>query len=439
MGSSLFIVASLIVLVVVHELGHFLAARAVGVRATKFYVFFPPAIWKRTIRGVEYGVGAIPAGGFVKLPGMFEPQAREVAQRVRWELDAIGDFRGSDAELTVDAALRQIDAATSPDELVDPLEDIHAAIVSRRLTRDTDAAPEAVVARREGKALERIAGLLDDCHPQAYWRASLWRRMVVIFAGPFVNLLIAFLLLSVFYWGFIPKQQTDGPLHIASVEKGSPAAQAGITSKAAITDWNGAVAGIDAHQLEQRIVDSIGKPVHITWREPGAAERSATVQPKVLGSGENARIGVLLTREGFLDIGTKVVGHRTTDPVTGMRASLAEMRAVTWGNLTRLPQVFFRTEVRKEVGSVVGIVQVADQFDKAGQTLRYVGIISLILAVMNLLPLLPLDGGHLLFGLIEFLRRKPLPRMAFERYSMVGLALVLTLFFIGLNNDIARM
>jgi regulator of sigma E protease len=436
MGSSLFIVASLIVLVVVHELGHFLAARAVGVRATKFYVFFPPALWKRKIGDVEYGIGAIPAGGFVKLPGMFEPQAKETAQRVRWELEAIGDFRGSDAELTVDAALRQIDAATSPDELVDPLEDVHAAIVSRRIARDE--AIDAATARREDKSLERIAGILDDCHPKAYWRASLWRRMVVIFAGPFVNLVVAFVLLSVFYWGFIPKQQTDGPLHVASVQAGSPAADAGLTSKSAITKWNGAVAGIDTQQLERRIVDSIGKPVRVTWTNPGAAEQSATVQPAVLDEGEGARIGVLLTDEGFLDIATKVVGHRTTDPVTGMHASLREMRAVTWGNLTRLPQVFFRTEVRKEVGSVVGIVQVADQFDKAGQTLRYVGLISLILAVMNLLPLLPLDGGHLLFGIIEFLRRKPLPRMAFERYSMVGLALVLTLFVIGLNNDIAR-
>ena len=66
-------VLGLILLVVLHELGHFLAARAVGIRATKFYVFFPPALFKRKVGDVEYGIGAIPAGGFVKLPGMFEP------------------------------------------------------------------------------------------------------------------------------------------------------------------------------------------------------------------------------------------------------------------------------------------------------------------------------------------------------------------------------
>jgi regulator of sigma E protease len=59
---------------------------------------------------------------------------------------------------------------------------------------------------------------------------------------------------------------------------------------------------------------------------------------------------------------------------------------------------------------------------------------------MNLLPLLPLDGGHLLFGLLEAVRRgNPMPRAAFERYSLVGIALVLMLFMIGLDNDIDRI
>jgi regulator of sigma E protease len=71
--------------------------------------------------------------------------------------------------------------------------------------------------------------------------------------------------------------------------------------------------------------------------------------------------------------------------------------------------------------------------------LRYVGIISLILAVMNLLPLLPLDGGHLLFGFLEAIRKgRPMPKVAFERYSALGLGLVLVLFVIGLNNDLGR-
>src|SRR4051812_7418360 len=113
------VIAALIVLVVLHELGHFLAARAVGIRATKFYIFFPPALFKRTIGGVEYGIGAIPAGGFVKLPGMFEPNAGDIAERIRVEFDdALPLVSDADARLRLDAARRAIAHAEDPDTLL---------------------------------------------------------------------------------------------------------------------------------------------------------------------------------------------------------------------------------------------------------------------------------------------------------------------------------
>ena len=90
-----------------------------------------------------------------------------------------------------------------------------------------------------------------------------------------------------------------------------------------------------------------------------------------------------------------------------------------------------------EVSSVVGIVKVAPAWAKAGNLVGYLGILSLAIAIYNLLPLLPLDGGHVAFGLLERIRRgRPLPRVAFERYSMVGLLLMLSLFFVGLGNDL---
>src|SRR3954452_10627006 len=65
-------------LVLIHEAGHFIAAKAVGLRATRFYVGFPPALLKRTIGDTEYGVGAIPLGGFVKVVGMARPRPRDL-------------------------------------------------------------------------------------------------------------------------------------------------------------------------------------------------------------------------------------------------------------------------------------------------------------------------------------------------------------------------
>jgi regulator of sigma E protease len=420
----LFAVLALVLLVVFHELGHFLAARAVGIRATKFYVFFPPAVFKRQVGDVEYGIGAIPAGGFVKLPGMFEPVPGDVAERLRWEYEDLLPAVDGDTRLRLDAARRAVAHADGADELLAPLADIRDAL-------DSVTEPEPIVT----KARERIVALLDDVHPRAYWRAALWRRMTVIFAGPFVNLLIAFVVLTAFTWFLIPRYETTGPLVVEQVKKDSPAAEAGLTTDSKIERWNGTVVGKAPRAVGRQIEDSVGKPTKLTWRDEDGDRHTKTIIPRdYKGDGSSEpRIGLLPGLDGD---NVAVVGRVTTDPVTGMREAVAQIREVTVGTVTRLPRVFFDNEVRSEVSSVVGIVQVAEDVDQAGRTIEYVALISLVLAVMNLLPLLPLDGGHLLFGLLEAIRRRPMPRAAFERYSMVGLALVMLLFFIGLNNDL---
>ena len=98
-------------------------------------------------------------------------------------------------------------------------------------------------------------------------------------------------------------------------------------------------------------------------------------------------------------------------------------------------------EGRKEISSPVGIVQGSSEAADRGTTdyLWVLGLISLSLALLNLLPLLPLDGGHILFSLIEGVRRKAVAREVYERVSVVGIAVVLLLFFIGLSNDIGRL
>ncbi|MCB0877801.1 MAG: site-2 protease family protein [Thermoleophilia bacterium] len=428
------VILSLIVLVVLHELGHFLAARAVGIRATKFYVFFPPAIFKRKIGEVEYGIGAIPAGGFVKLPGMFRPEAGDVSERLRWEFEEVLPMVDSAGRLQLDAARRGVAHADSTDDMVPPLREVRDVLARTIAERETTTAD--VDLKRVRSALDRIDALLDDLHPRAYWRAALWRRMTVIFAGPFVNLLIAFVVLSVFFWTLQPKYEVTGALAVASVAKDSPAAQAGLDTESRIVEWNGPVKGISPNDLGQRIADSLGEPTDIAWIDADGDRHAETIVPTEYAKDvKEPRLGLAPQLD---DASVSVVGRVHEDPVTGMTTALDRMWTITSDTFTRLPRVFFDANVRQDVGSVVGIVDVADDVDRSGWLIGYVALISLILAVMNLLPLLPLDGGHLLFGLLEAIRRRPMPRAAFERYSMVGLALVLILFFIGLDNDITR-
>jgi regulator of sigma E protease len=98
-------------------------------------------------------------------------------------------------------------------------------------------------------------------------------------------------------------------------------------------------------------------------------------------------------------------------------------------------------EGRKDISSPVGISQTLNTAQKQGveSYLWVLGLISLSLALMNLLPLLPLDGGHIAFSIIEGLRGRAVGREVYERVSVIGIALVLFLFFIGLSNDLNRL
>jgi len=96
---------------------------------------------------------------------------------------------------------------------------------------------------------------------------------------------------------------------------------------------------------------------------------------------------------------------------------------------------------RKDISSPVGIVQGSSDAAKQGTTsyLEVLALISLSIALLNLLPLLPLDGGHIAFSLIEGVRGRAVAREVYERVSVVGIALVLLLFVIGLSNDIGHL
>jgi regulator of sigma E protease len=98
-------------------------------------------------------------------------------------------------------------------------------------------------------------------------------------------------------------------------------------------------------------------------------------------------------------------------------------------------------EGRENVSSPIGIAQASSDAADEGteQYLWVLGLISLSVALLNLLPLLPLDGGHILFTLIEGARGRSVQREIYERVSVVGLAIVLLLFFVGLSNDIGRL
>jgi regulator of sigma E protease len=331
-------------LVVLHEAGHFAAAKAVGMKVEKFYLFFPPKLAAVRRGETEYGVGAIPLGGFVKISGM------------------------------------------NPDE---PLP-------------------------------------ADEAH-RGYYAQPVWKRIVVIAAGPFVNLVIAFAIL--FFLAFDVADPDVGL--VSQIEPGSPAAR--------ILEPGDRIVAVDGEggtvaELRERIAGHgcPGEP------EPGCVA-SEPVELTVVRDGREVTVAA---RPRFdEEAGRPVLGFQYRQPPLDPSATqAAAFSAETmWTVTERTLGVIFRifeAEQREQISSVVTRQAIEFSTERA---LFLLAIISLSLAIINLFPFLPLDGGHIFWSVVEKVRGRPVPFRVMERAGVVGFVLVLMLFFVGLSNDIDRL
>jgi regulator of sigma E protease len=353
-------IAGIVALIILHELGHFAAAKAVGMRVERFSLFFGPMLVKFRRGETEYGIGPIPLGGYVKITGM------------------------------------------------NPNEEI----------------PEEVAHR-------------------AYYRQPVWKRVVVILAGPAMNLLIAFVLLT----GIVLSQGMYVTSHgqdVASrtVAPGSLVAPASHYLKAG--DQIVAVDGKRNLTVNQ-IADEISS--HHCAGKPTAGCRASTPVTMVVRRGGkldaftiypryDASRGVKRTRVGF-GFGAEV---RHYGAVGAAGQGLSQMWYVTHETVTRIVKIFEPKE-RKQLHGIVGITDLTQQAFKFGvaAALSILALISLSLAIINLFPFLPLDGGHVFWAVAEKVRGRPIPFSVMERAGVVGFALVLVIGFIGLSNDISSL
>ena len=398
--NSLIAILGLAFLVLVHEAGHFYTARLVGMRPRKFYVGFPPAIAKVKRNGIEYGVGAIPLGGYVKIPGMHRPAP-------------------SDVDALVGRAVEEAPQLHAPTErLKRLLAEGDFELSTGALVALERAVQEAQLSDGARKAAERgLTELADGLGRDAYWRQRTWKRILVIGAGPGTNLLfavLAFTLLLLFGPG-------RGTTTVAAVETGRPAQVAGLQPGDRVVAIDGERVGYVG--MLERINESNGKPIRITVQRDGGRVELPPAKPFKDTDGRY-RIGF---RPDFESIPVHLAAWESLR-LTGLVTK--EIGSV----LVRL----VRGEGREEISSPIGIVRGSSSaLERGFETFFWVlGLISLSLALLNLLPLLPLDGGHIAFSLIEGIRGRSVGREVYERVSVVGIALVLTLFFIGLSNDI---
>jgi regulator of sigma E protease len=337
------------VLIILHELGHFTAAKAVGMRVERFSLFFPPLVARYRRGETEYAVGAVPLGGYVKITGM------------------------------------------------NPAEEIPPAVAHR-----------------------------------AYFRQPVWKRIVVISAGPAVNIVLAFAILWVLLWANGIAEGT-GRVERVTAEPALGALRTG-DQIVSVDGRRGSFSElrdqISSHRCAGEPVDGCRAATPATVVVVNDGEQRTLRLAPVYNAGEDDMF------LGF-QTGSEV---RAIGPVEAADEAVYQMWFVTSRTVETIAGIF-ETEKRKEISGVVGSYEVTRQTIEldAERAVYLLAIISLSLGVINLFPFLPLDGGHIFWALAEKVRGRAIPFSVMERAGFVGFVLVIALFFVGLTNDIGRI
>jgi regulator of sigma E protease len=397
-------------LVVIHEGGHFLAARFFGVKVHEFMIGLPgPALRFRSKRsGVSYGITAVPLGGYVRIAGM-EPGKED-------------ELLGAALGRMADAG--RIDAATLAEDLGIPRERANALITTMEDYLAAEPIPDwpesrSLVQRAEGESDE---DLLARVRKTVYRGQSATRRVTILAMGVLLNLLTAILIFTVTLSSYgIPTATRT----IDLVQPNSAAAKAGIRVGDTVLNVNGTA--IARWETAHTIITSSkpGDRITLTVSRAGAEH----VYVAVLGDSK----------------GTALLGVRVSQENVRMTPFTAFKTSLEWTGMVfvAVGQFFDPRTAATAVGnarSVVGISYEVANAAKAGpvQYAWMVALLSLSLGVLNILPIPPLDGGKVALEIVEGLRRKPIPRNVSLAFSAVGATLLFSLIFYLMYADIVR-
>ena len=280
--------------------------------------------------------------------------------------------------------------------------------------------------------------LPDEVRDRAYHAQPVWKRIVVIAAGPAVNLVLAFVLLFAYL-----------ALSARAIRSGRPrpsTRSSGVPRRGEPRARRPRRLGRRRERWPRRAVASRSRPTsaRASHSEGCKAAEPVTVVVERDGKTNDARADADL-RPGDRAQPARVLVRWTTGRATRSRgAAFTETVDRFWfvtKETAKLPAKLIDPEQRKQLSGVVGTYEITRQtiLDDLADVLAILALISLSLAIVNLFPFLPLDGGHIFWAIVEGVRRKPVPYAVMERSGVIGFMLVIVLFVIGLSNDIDRL
>ena len=382
-------------LIILHEFGHFAVAKATGMRVERFFLFFPPKLVSVKRGETEYGIGMIPLGGFVKITGM-NPEELE-PEPAPQETEADRD--------TPQGLLQRVEAAGQ-----DPGE--------------REQLPPEVLER-------------------AYYNQPVWKRVVVIAAGPAMNILIAFVIL--FFLAFSLNQITGAGLKIADLTQDSPARGALQPGDKVVSIDGQSLADVNGTERADKFRNLIGSH-KCAGQQTDGCPAATPVSVVVDRNGE--RVPLQITPQYDPTAQQVLLGVRfePTDitPIDspGQAADYAgdTMWLITSKTVSAIGRIFLPEQREQLSGPVGGSRALNEAIGFGTQEAFFVlALISLSLGVINLFPFLPLDGGHIFWSLVEKVKGSRVPFSVIERASAVGFLLILLLFVVGLSNDLGRL
>ncbi|MER7841428.1 site-2 protease family protein [Streptomyces sp. NPDC096040] len=378
LGIVVFVIG-LLVSIAWHELGHLSTAKLFGIRVPQYMVGFGPTIWSRRKGDTEYGFKAIPAGGYIRMIGMFPP--------------------GADGRITA--------RSTSP---------------WRSMIEDARSA-----------AFEELQ---PGDETRLFYTRAPWKRVIVMFAGPFMNLILAVALFLTVLMGFGISQQTTTVSSVSQcviaqsenrdsckkTDAASPAAAAGLKAGDKILSFNG-VQTTSWNQLSDLIRATPGKDVAIVVDRKGQDvtlhAKIATNQVAKKDSSGQIVQGQYVTA-GFLgfsaasgivrqDLGESVtwMGDRlgeAVDSIAGLPGKIPALWNAAFDGAPRQPDSPMGVVGAARVGGEIFTLDIPPT-QQLAMALMLVAGFNLSLFLFNMLPLLPLDGGHIAGALWESLRR----------------------------------
>jgi regulator of sigma E protease len=392
----LLVVAGFAALIMLHEGGHFVVAKMTGMRVERFFLFFPPKLVSIKRGETEYGIGMIPLGGFVKITGMNPEELEEAEQGERVHKPGLLErVEGADSDSTT---------------------------------------PQSI----EGE------GPIDpEIIERAYYNQPVWKRVVVIAAGPVVNILLAFVIL--FFLAFSLNQVTGPGLKVAEVTTDSAAAgQLKPGDKVISIDGN-TQDDLNGNARADEFRNEIGSHKCAGAPTDGC---QATTPVSIVVDRNGQRLPLDITPRYETDAGQPLLGVRfeATDvapietPSQAGDYAVDTMWLISSKTVSAISRIFL-PEQRKQLSGPVGSSRALNEAIGFGpkEGLFLLALISLSLGIINLFPFLPLDGGHIFWSLVEKIRGQRVPFSVIERASAVGFLLILLLFVVGLTNDLGRL